>query len=99
MPTSLNEGRGKEKVVSVTWRICVGSWMSWRVHHEQARAAVGVVACSWWLPLKWLTMGMVVGTCGEMVVVVETKEGDAALQQIVTTVTGAMMHHIFSNYS
>jgi len=96
MPTSLNEGRGKEKVVSVTWRICVASWMTWRVHHEQARGAVGVVACSWWLPLKWLAMGVVVGTW--MVVVVE-KEGEAALQQVVTTVTGAMMHHISSKYS
>jgi hypothetical protein len=83
----------KESGGSVTWRICVGSRMTWRVHHGQARGTVGAVAFSWWLTLKWLAMDMVVGLavrCGG----VETKEGDAALQPIVTMVTGAMIHHI-----
>jgi len=36
-----------------------------------------------------------VGTCGEMVV--GTKEGNA-VQQVITLVTGAMIHHISLNY-
>ena len=35
------------------------------------------------------------GTCGEMVV--GTKEGNA-VQQVITLVTGAMIHHISLNY-
>ena len=51
----------KESGGSVTWRICVGSWMTWRVHHGQARGAVGVVTCSWWLTFQWLAMDVMVG--------------------------------------
>jgi len=44
--------------------------MTWRALDGQARGAVGMVECSRWLPLKWLAMG----TCGEMVVVVEQRK-------------------------
>ena len=71
------------------WRICVRLWMTWRL----ASSPQAGQRC------KVARHGLEIsggGTCSEMVV--GRKEGDAA-QQVVTLVTGAVIHHIIFKLS